>query len=179
MEFQELIEKRRSVRSYDGNKKVNKELMTQMVQAAIEAPSWKNSQTARYYVVMDEQILRKFESECLPTFNQKNSAGAALIVATFKAGRAGFDRVTGNPDNEAGNGRGYYDMGLSNANFVLKAKELGLDTLIMGIRDADKIKALLGIPEDELVGPVIAVGYGNAVSQRPKRKMPEEIIKFC
>lgn len=179
MEFQELILKRRSVRNYDENRKVSKDQITQLVQAAIEAPSWKNSQTARYYVVMDEQILKKFESECLPTFNQKNSAGAALIVATFKAGRAGFDRVTGNPDNEVGNGWGYYDMGLSNANFVLKATELGLDTLIMGIRDADKIRALLGIPEDELIGPVIAIGYGTAVSQRPKRKEPEDIIKFC
>ena len=31
--------------------------------------------------------------------------------------------------------------GLHNENLILKARDLGLDTLIMGIRDADKIRA--------------------------------------
>lgn len=31
-------------------------------------------------------------------------------------------------------------------NFVLKAKELGLDTLIMGIRDGEAIRNFLDVP---------------------------------
>ena len=47
MEFQTVLENRRSVRSYDDSKKVTKEQINEIVEAAIQAPSWKNSQTAR------------------------------------------------------------------------------------------------------------------------------------
>ena len=78
-------------------------------------------------------------------FNANNTKGTgAYVVTTFVANRSGFDR-SGNPDNECGNGWGYYDLGLHNENFILKAKELGLGTLVMGIRDGEKIKEMLEI----------------------------------
>ena len=48
MEFETLLESRRSIRSYDDSKEVTKEQIKQLVEAGILAPSWKNSQTARY-----------------------------------------------------------------------------------------------------------------------------------
>ena len=138
MEFQKLIEARRSIRSYDDTKKVTEEQIRQLVEAAIQAPSWKNSQTARYYAVLSDEMRQKLAEECLPAFNIKNTHGAALVVTTFVENRSGYNKATGEPENEAGNGWGYYDMGLHNMLFVLKAKELGLDTLITGIRDAEK-----------------------------------------
>ena len=50
---------------------------------------------------------------------------------------------------------------------ILKAKDLGLDTLVMGIRDSEKIREALNIPENEEIVSVISVGYravdpGNA-----------------
>lgn len=176
MEFQQLVEARRSVRKYDASKKVTKEQVAEIVATAIQAPSWKNSQTARYHAVLSEEMTQK-AMECLPEFNQKNAEGAALVVTTFVANRAGFNRE-GQPDNEAGNGWGFYDLGLHNENFVLKAKELGLDTLIMGIRDADKIREVLEIPENETIVAVIALGYGQQEPEMPKRKTPEDIVKF-
>ena len=80
--------------------------------------------------------------------------------------------------NDCGNGWGYYDLGLHNENFILKAKELGLDTLIMGIRDEKAIRKFLDIPEAEQIVAVIAVGYGNKDMARPQRKTVEEIAKF-
>ena len=44
MEFEKLIEERRSIRKYDSSRRAAKEQITAMVQAAIQAPSWKNSQ---------------------------------------------------------------------------------------------------------------------------------------
>ena len=104
--------------------------------------------------------------------------GAALVVATFVKGCVGFDRLSGEPVNECGNGWGYYDLGLQNENFVLKAKELGLDTLIMGIRDGEAIRNFLDVPENEQIVSVIAVGYGAKDVQMPKRKSVSEIAKF-
>lgn len=89
----------------------------------------------------------------------------------------GFDN-DGNPVNEAGDGWGYYDLGLQNENLLLKATELGLDTLVMGIRDGEAIREMLHIPETENVVAVIAVGYKAKEANMPKRKELEEIAKF-
>lgn len=177
MEFDALIEARRSIREYAPDKPVTQEQLCALVEAAIQAPSWKNSQTARYYAVISDALREKFLAECLPAGNAKKAENAALVVTTFVANRAGFDRE-GNADNECGNGWGFYDLGLHNALFVLKAKELGLDTLIMGLRDADKIRAMLSIPETETVVAVIAVGYAAQEAVKPKRKTPQDILKF-
>lgn len=177
MELQKVIETRRSVRKYDASRKVTKEQISEIVQAAIQAPSWKNSQTARYHVVLSDELTKTMLSDCLPEFNAKNSEGAALVVTTFVANRAGFNRE-GQPDNEVGNGWGFYDLGLHNENFVLKAKEIGLDTLIMGIRDEKKIREVLQIPEAETIVAVIALGYGEQEPEMPKRKKPEDIVTY-
>ena len=177
MDFQTLIESRRSVRAYDADKMVTEEQVKEIIEAAIQAPSWKNSQTARYHVVLDADMRAKFTAECLPAFNAKNSENAALVVTTFVANRAGFTRE-GVADNDCGNGWGYYDLGLHNENFVLKAKEMGLDTLIMGIRDGEKIREVLNIPEQETIVAVIALGYGTQNPDKPKRKTADDIVKF-
>lgn len=175
MEFQNVIESRRSIRKY--SKKASKEQVEAIIAAAIEAPSWKNSQTARYYCVLSDDMCKKVREECLPGFNCERSENAALIVTSFVHNRAGFDRE-GNPDNEVGNGWGFYDLGLHNEILVLKAAELGLGSLIMGIRDGEKLRGVLGIPETETVVSVIAVGYADEAPQRPKRKAVEDITKF-
>jgi nitroreductase len=177
MEFQELIESRRSVRKYDSSKTVSVDTLRQLISAAVEAPSWKNCQTSRYYCVTSEEKKAEFRTACLPGFNSTRSEGAQLIVTTFVKDTVGFDNE-GKPNNEVGNGWGFYDLGLQNENLILKAKEVGLDTLIMGIRDGEKIREMLEIPESEIVVSVIAVGYGAESPKRPTRKSVEEIAKF-
>ena len=177
MEFTKLLEERRSIRAFDPEKHVTAEQIQEIVQAAIQAPSWKNSQTTRYYALVTPEKVEEFSAKCLPEFNQKSSKGAALVVTAFVKDRSGFTQ-DGTPDNEVGNGWGYYDLGLHDENFILRARELGLDTLIMGIRDADKIREFLEIPQEETVVAVIAVGVPGEQPDRPKRKEVEEIVKF-
>lgn len=178
MEFCELLEKRRSIRAYEPDKKVSKETVEELIKAAGKAPSWKNSQTGRYYVVMSDAMLAEIKAECLAEFNARNCAGApVLIVTTFVKGVSGF-QSDGTPVNNLGEGWGAYDLGLQNANLVLKASELGLDTLIMGIRDENKIREKLDIPENEEIAAVISVGYRAADPTAPKRKDVAEIAKF-
>ena len=100
-----------------------------------------------------------------------------MIVTTFVHNRAGFQK-DGTPDNEIGNGWGCYDLGLQNENLILKAAELGLSTLIMGLRNADKIREMLSIPESETIVAVIAVGTADEEPSRPKRRELEDVLKF-
>ena len=178
MEFEQVLKSRRSIRKYKPGQSISKEMVEHLIEAAILAPSWKNSQTARYYVVMSDDMLKRVKETCLPAFNQTNSKDApVLIVAAFVKNRSGYEN-DGTPSNELGNGWGCYDLGMHNQNLLLKAKDLGLDTLVMGIRDAGKLRELLSIGEDQDVAAVIALGYGAADPQMPKRCTVREIARF-
>ena len=174
MEFQELISARRSIRKYEAP--TDHDTLAKILRQAQKAPSWKNQQTSRCYVVGTPETLEDFRSAVLPSFNQNSSANAALIVTTYVKNVVGFN--DGTPVNEIGNGWGAYDLGLHDAYLILAAKDAGYDTLIMGIRDAGAIRAKLNIPEEEEIMSVIAVGKrGEDPSERP-RKNPEDVIRF-
>lgn len=178
MEFTKLLESRRSIRAYKPDTKVSEETVKEIIKAAQQAPSWKNSQTARYYAVISPEMLVKVREDCLPLFNQKNSQNApALIVTAFEKGCAGFD---GNESavNELGDEWGAYDLGLQNENLVLKARESGLDTLIMGIRDGKALREILNIPDSQQIVSVIALGYRDVEPVKPKRKEIDEILRI-
>ena len=177
MEYQQILETRKSIRAYDPEKKVTAEQVQEMVEAAILAPSWKNFQSARYYAALSDEMIARVAEECLPSFNAKSSKGAAYIVTTFVKGQAGHN-LEGVPDNELGDCWGCYDAGLHNENLVLKATEMGLGTLIMGIRDEAACRRLFAIPEEETVMAIIAVGYPAQEPPRRPRKTPEEILKI-
>lgn len=174
-EFDTVVAGRRSVRKYNPDRKITREEIEILVAAAQEAPSWANTQTPRYYAVLDPDKLAALK-DMIGAYNKKNTADApALIVTTFEKGKAGFYK--GESSNEVGDGWGAYDSGVSNAYFILKACEQGLDTLIMGIRDAEAIRTLLDIPESEQVMTVIALGCRSSEAQRPVRKELSEILK--
>lgn len=178
MELQKVVETRRSIRKYDNTKKVTKETIEEIIKTATYSPSWKNSQTARYHCVMSDDMLTAIKNECLPEYNANNSKDAsAIIVATFVNHRSGFEK-DGTKTNELGDGWGCYDLGLNNMLFLLKAHELGLGTLVMGLRDEKKIKELLGIDDTETVVSVIALGYPDIEPNMPTRKEVEQVAKF-
>ena len=104
--------------------------------------------------------------------------GAKQLYLYLVAEVAYFVQKDGTADNELGNGWGCYDLGLQNENLILKAEDLGLSTLIMGIRESDKLRELLDIPETETVVSVIAVGKAAESPARPPRKELDAIAKF-
>lgn len=173
--FDEIVANRRSVRSYDSSRKISEEQIRTLIATTQEAPSWANVQATRYYVVMSEEKLNKVLPSMLAN-QEKASTAPVLIVTTYKQDQSGF--FNGEAANEVGNSWGAYDAGLSNAFLVLKAKEMGFDTLIMGLRDADGLKKALDIPSDETVMTVVALGYGNQVPKRPDRKALDEVLKI-
>lgn len=173
--FDEIVANRRSVRSYDSSRKISEEQIRTLIATTQEAPSWANVQATRYYVVMSEEKLNKVLPSMLAN-QEKASTAPVLIVTTYKQNQSGF--FNGEAANEVGNSWGAYDAGLSNAFLVLKAKEMGFDTLIMGLRDADGLKKALDIPSDETVMTVVALGYGNQVPKRPDRKALDEVLKI-
>lgn len=178
MELTQVAKERRSVRAYKAGTTIEKSVIEEIIDFTKNAPSWKNSQTPRYYAITSPEKVAAIKEKCLPEFNAKSCADApALIVTTFVKTRAGFNRE-GVADNELGDEWGAYDLGLANAYLILKAKELGLDSLIMGIRDGQALRNELGIADTEEVVAVISLGQRADDPQMPKRKATEDILKF-
>lgn len=175
MELIKCIEGRRSIRKYL-QKEVSKETVLQLIEAANNAGSWKNSQVSRYYVALNET--KNEFMDCLPEFNQNNIKDApAVIVSTVVNGRSGFDR-DGNYVTQIKDGFQYFDNGLQVQNLCLLAHDLGLGTLIMGIYDNEKIRSFFNIPENEVVVAVIGLGYPDIEPQKPPRKDIGDIVTF-
>ena len=94
MEALECIKTRRSVRKFT-DQPVTREEMEPVIAAAAFAPSWKNTQIARYIVVTDPAKKQRLSDECMMDFayNQKTATGApAMVVMTMITGRSGFER---------------------------------------------------------------------------------------
>ncbi len=173
--FDEVFTSRRSVRSYDASKKITEAEVRTLISAAQDAPSWANQQPTKYYVALSEEKLKAVQE--LVGGNKKNIENApVLIVSTYERGKSGF--FQGEPANEIGNGWGAYDNGLSNCYLILKARAMGFDTLIMGMRDAEKLRELFAIPGEETLMAVIALGYRADEPTRPGHRDLDEIVKF-
>ena len=175
MEFKDLIEARRSVRKYVASE-ISKAEVEEIVGEALNAPSWKNTEVTRYYAAVSAEAKGRLWNEALPSFNVASTANAAALVAvTFRKGESGYMGTAA--ANELGEMWGAYDCGLASAYFVLAAKNHGLDSLILGIRDASKIKELMGIPEDETLTSVIALGKAAGAAAKPPRKGVGAVLK--
>ena len=173
--FDEVISSRRSVRSYDASRKISETEVRELIRAVQEAPSWANQQPTKYYVALSEEKLKAVQD--LVGGNKERIKNApVLIVSTFERGKSGFFR--GQQSNDAGDLWGAHDNGLSVAYLVLKARAMGFDTLIMGMRDADKLRQLFNIPDSEQVMAVIALGYRQDEPRRPQHRQLDEMLKF-
>lgn len=175
MELQKALETRRSIRKYL-NKPVDRALIEEMVKAASLAPSWKNSQVSRFYVADGEKKAELMA--CLPEFNQNSVKDApVLIVTTVVKKRSGFER-DGSYSTHLKEGFQCFDNGLAVQNLCLKAHELGLGTLIMGLYDEPAIREFLKLDDTQEIVSVIGVGYPDIEPEMPKRRPMDVLLTF-
>lgn len=173
--FKEVLASRRSIRSYDASKSISEAEVRELLTAVQEAPSWANTEPTRYYVALSPEK-REALLGLIGMNRQRVENAPVLIVSAYERGLSGF--FGGQQTNELGDLWGAHDNGLSDAYLVLQARAMGFDTLIMGIRDADGIRALFQIPESQTVMAVIALGYRAADPARPERKPLDAVVKF-
>lgn len=177
MKFSKVLEGRRSIRRYK-EKAIDHDAIHKIIKSATLAPSWKNSQCWRFYVVTDELKLAELKENGLPGMNKEKVEHApCLIVSCFETGLSGLGN-DGEYANSCGEGWSYFDLGLAVENLCLEAYAQGLGTLIMGIRNEEAIRSMLGIPETQEIVAVIALGEPDVEPPMPKRKKVKETTVF-
>lgn len=180
MELISGIRERRSIRKFQ-KEKVDRELLMQVVADAAYAPSWKNSQPARYLITDEEDVIRRLADEkCMQgfRFNMDHlSKAPAVVILTVVKGRSGYEK-DGSFSTSKGSHWQSFDAGIAAQTFCLAAWERGLGTVIMGLFDEDEIAKVVPIPEGQEIAAVIAIGYPETKPEIPGRKTAQELAVF-
>ncbi len=177
MTAKECIKGRRSIRAFS-QESISHELISEIVETASYAPSWKHTQIVRYIAVEGE--LKDKIAACTSAYARNGeimSAAPMVIAVTIIKGRSGFER-DGSFSTHRGEGWQMFDAGVASEAFCLAAYEKGLGTVIMGIFDDDKVAELLELPEGRDVIALIPVGYPAEAPVAPRRKPVEEMVTF-
>lgn len=155
MSFIELAKKRYSCRSY-GEKKVEKEKLAKILEAARIAPTGANLQPQKLIVVQSEEGLGKI-SKAANIYH----APLAIIVCgdTEKAWVRPFDqkKITD------------IDVSIITTHMMLQATELGLNTVWVCYFKPDVISAEFNLPKNLEPINILAVGYGTGHAELPDR----------
>lgn len=179
MEALKCIETRRSIRKFK-SEPVSKETMEKIVYEASFAPSWKNTQVARYVVVNDAATKEKIANEGVLGFEYNANTikgAAALVVVTMLHGRSGFER-DGSYTTTKEDRWETFDAGIATQTFCLAAHDMGVGSVIMGIFDEDKVAEIIGLEEGRKVAALVAIGVPDEEPAAPKRKTTEELVRF-
>jgi nitroreductase len=173
MQFLDLVNRRYSVRRYDPDRTVDREIIDRCLEAARMAPSACNAQPWRFVVVDDPDTRRKVAAEThsrLVTFNKFADKAPVLIVVMIEEGKAvpqigGFLK---------GTRYSLVDIGIAAEHFCLQATDEGLGTCMMGWFNETPIRKLLGAPRGSRIALVITAGYplrDDTPRKRPRKDL--------
>ncbi len=177
METIKCIETRRSVRKFT-QQPIEKALVEKLVLTAQLAPTWKNSQTARFTALSDRKVLDELCS-ALPSYNAAVVHSAPLLIAVSAVtGRSGFEK-DGTPTTILGEAYTYFDCGAVTQTFCLAANDFGIGTVILGIFDHKVLRTVFNIPETENLVALVACGYKNDEPQMPPRRPVNDVLRFA
>ncbi len=146
-----LLERRWSPRAFEAGRRVEREKILTLLEAARWAPSCFNEQPWRYLVFdgSDEDALKKARS-CLV---EGNSWALEAPVLMLSVARETFTH------NDKPNRTAPHDVGLASENLVLEATALGLAAHQMAGYDVERARREFHIPEGFSPMAMIAIGY--------------------
>ncbi|MFJ8234107.1 nitroreductase family protein [Ureibacillus sp. NPDC094379] len=200
--FLDVIQERRSVRSYDPTVKISREEMSEILKLATLAPSSSNLQPWRFLVIDSPELKEKL----LPIANnQQQVVEASAVIAVLgdvksyekaekiygQAVEAGFmpeetaksfiERTVGmysSLPSEVARQIVYTDGGLVSMQLMLVARSKGYDTVPMGGYNKAKFVEAFGISEQYV--PVMLIAIGKAAKPgHPTTRLPlEEVVFF-
>lgn len=163
----EAIKKRYSVRSYQ-DRAVETEKLESILEAARLAPSASNRQEWRFVVVRDRNIRQRL----MQAAKDQAFVGQSPVVIACCAKTDGHVMTCGQMCYPI-------DVAIAIEHMALKATEEGLGTCWVGAFYEDKVKEILGIPQDIRVVELIALGYPVKLRPSPKDRLRlKEIVMY-
>ncbi|MGK7942896.1 MAG: nitroreductase family protein [Microcystaceae cyanobacterium] len=177
MDTLEAIYQRRSVKGYDPNHQISAEEEQKMLEAMIQAPTSFNIQHWRFVILRDPELRQKIRQEFGNDQAQMTDASLLILfTADTKAWQKNPERYWQNAPKEVADllvgwmgpfhdGREWLQrdeaqrsIGMAMQTLMLTAKAMGYDSCPMIGFDIDQVAELINLPEDHVIGPMVAIG---------------------
>lgn len=170
MNFITLAKKRHSVRNFS-DKPVEQRKLDKLLEAALVAPTAKNFQPQRIYVLQSEEALAKLDELTHCRYGAKT-----VLLFTYDA-----DEDWKNP-LESGVHSGIEDVSILATHAMLEAAEIGLATCWCNYFPNSKLAKSLRLPDAEKPVLIMPIGYeaasSKASSSHSESKDVSEIVKY-
>ena len=158
---------RRTIRKYE-DRRLPRELITTLLQSAMNAPSACNQQCWHFIVIEDREKLNEL-SEIHSGYHTMKNAPLVVLVCS-EPGKAKLECFLDQ------------DCAAATENILIAAEALGLGALWMGVNqttpgDSVIIRKVLNIPEDIKPFSFVALGYPTEQVQ-PQNKYDESKIYY-
>ena len=147
MEFTEVVRDRYSCKNFDAGKAVDAAKLTEILEAGRVAPTAKNFQEQKIYVIQSAEGLAKIDKATPCRYN----APTCLVVA--------FDRT--NVFTYPGGRRdsGVEDATIVATHMILAAANAGVDSCWVNFFDPEQLAKELGLPENEEILMIMDLGH--------------------
>ncbi len=163
MEFKDVVMKRYSCKKYS-ERQVEPEKLNAILEAGRWAPTAKNLQEQRIYVLRSAEALSKVDAVTPCRYG----AGTVLAVA--------FDRNTVFPYPGGKRDSGVEDATIVATHMILAAYDAGVDSCWVNFFYPDKLKELLGLPENEEILMLMDLGHAaEGVKALPNHFLRKEL----
>ena len=180
MDVIDAIYKRRAVKHFDPDHKMTEEEEAKLFEAVIQAPTSFNIQHWRFVVLRDPELRAKIRAELGNDQSQMTDASLlVLFTADVQAWRKEPARYWKNAPQEVADllvgwmgpfheGREWLQrdeaqrsIGMAMQTMMLAAQGLGYQSCPMIGFEIDKVAELVKLPDDHVMGPMVAIGKGT------------------
>ena len=168
MDFKKVIYERESVRDYDPNKPVDKEILDQILEAGRIAPSANNRQPWLFLMISTPENLNRIR-KCYDKEWYKNAPHVLVVVGDKSAAwirRDGYNAIE-------------TDLTIAMDHLILAAENLGVGTCWIANFDDDMLRETLHLTENQVVFAITPLGYSREGYQKRKkiRKSFDEVVR--
>ncbi len=191
MDTFDAIYQRRAIKHYDAQHKLTAEEETKLLEATIQAPTSFNIQHWRFVILRDPNLRQKIRTEFGNDQAQITDASLLILMtADFNAWKKNPERYWINAPKEVSDllvgwmapfheGREWLQrdeaqrsIGMAMQTLMLAAKAMGYESCPMIGFDIDKVAELINLPEDHVMGPMVAIGKGTKESWPKPGQLP-------
>ena len=196
MNTTEAIYKRRAVKQFDNEHSLTEAEEKKLLEATIQAPTSFNIQHWRFVILRDPELRARIRTEF--GNDQAQITDASLLVlftADVKAWQKNPERYWVNAPKEVADllvgwmgpfhdGREWLQrdeaqrsIGMAMQTLMLAAQDMGYQSCPMIGFEIEKLAELINLPEDHVMGPMVAIGKGTKDSwPKPGQLSLEELV---
>lgn len=180
MDTFQAIYKRRAVKHFDPDHRITADEERKLFEAVIQSPTSFNIQHWRFVILRDPALRQKIRKEI--GYDQAQMTDASLLVlftADLKAWQKSPQRYWAHAPRQVADllvgwmgpfheGRDWLQrdeaqrsIGMAMQTLMLAAMDMGYESCPMIGFDIDKLAQLIHLPDDHVMGPMVAIGKGT------------------